>query len=129
MVKTLTIHHSGAYQIVHDDVVQASGDDPQVLAEPIRGVVSQRLSELRQLGHFEVHYEQREDISFTHLRPTDAPVVEVEHGISFAGFSTIHENASLLTPPPPVDFVEESYEGPSTEQDGGNSDDNGQIYA
>jgi hypothetical protein len=119
MIRTLTLNHSGAFQIVHDDLLQASGDDPQILPEPIRAAVLQRLSDLRQLGHFEVHYEQGDETSFTHLRPQNAPVVEVEEAISFDGFSTIHENISLLMPPPLVDFAEPSYEGSSVEQDGG----------
>jgi hypothetical protein len=114
VIRTLTLRHSGAFQIVHDDVVQVSGDDPNVLPEPVRGVVLQRLLELRQLDHFEVHYEQRDDLSFTHLRPVDAPLVEATSGVAFPGFSTIHENALLLLPPPPSELdaaEEEPYEG------------------
>lgn len=123
MIRTLTLQQSGNYQIVHGDVAQASGEDPQQLPEPIRGVVLQKLSELRNLGHFEVHYERRDDISFTHTRPLNIPVVEVEYSIDFAGFETIHENIGLLTPPALVDFVEESYEGSDVEQDGENTGD------
>jgi len=134
MIRTLTLRQSGAFQIVHDDLVQVSGDDPQVLPEPIRGVVLERLSELQRLNHFEVHYEQRDDTSFTHLRPQDAQVLEVMDEVASPGFFVIHENATLLIPviPEPEpnvyaegsdesvldDSSEGSYEGPSVEQDG-----------
>jgi len=111
MIRTLTLVNSGAFQIVHDDLVQVSGDDPRQLPEPISSAVLQRLSELRQSGHFEVHYEQRDEMSFTHLRPSEAPVVEVYGNISFSGFSTIHDNISLVAPPALVDFIKEPYEG------------------
>jgi hypothetical protein len=134
MIRTLTLRQSGAFQIVHDDLVQVSGDDPQVLPEPIRGVVLERLSELQRLNHLEVHYEQRDDTSFTHLRPQDAQVLEVMDEVASPGFFVIHENATLLIPviPEPEpnvyaegsdesvldDSLEGSYEGPSVEQDG-----------
>jgi hypothetical protein len=140
MIRTLTLRQSGAFQIVHDNLVQVSGDDPQVLPEPIRGVVLERLSELQRLNHFEVHYEQRDDTSFTHLRPQDAQVLEVMDEVASPGFFVIHENATLLIPVTPEpepepepepnvyaegsdesvldDSSEGSYEGPSVEQDG-----------
>jgi hypothetical protein len=114
MIRTLTLANSGAFQIVHDDLVQVSGDNPRQLPEPISGAVLQRLLELRESGHFEVHYEQRDAVSFTHLRPSEAPLVEVYDDIRFPGFSTIHDNISLLAPPTLVDFVEEPYEGLDT---------------
>ena len=125
MIRTLTLRHSGAFQLVHDDVVQVSGDDPKVLPEPVQGVVLQRLLELRQLDHFEVHYEQRDEVSFTHLRPHDTQNIEVTGEITFSGFFTVHENISSLLPTlyvrePELDAsAEESYEGSGDSMGGG----------
>jgi hypothetical protein len=109
MLRTFFLRSTGTFGIVHDDAVQCIGDSPDELPEPIRSVVLQRLDDLRKAGHFEVHYEQREDGCFTHLKHFDAPRVEVEHDITFDGFFVIHEHISCIIPPPLVPFEELPY--------------------
>jgi len=100
MLRTLTVNTSGAYQLTHDDLVQASGDDPSNLPDPfLVSIIAAKVQDLRRLGHFEVHYEQRDTTQFTHLRASEEPVIEVSPTIEYDGFFVLHNNIGVLVPP------------------------------